>query len=158
MLAVLAASLAATVGGAHASSILVLGASTSTPSIVRLDAAEPAKTASLPSIVALGEPVPDVSGEKVAAIPENSRHGPRQEPMVIRGGIVGGASATPAAQAAPAKAATAPTAEGKPAADGKAAPTATASNSKPQPEQKPKPQPQPAAEQPAPIPPAEKAM
>lgn len=153
MLAVLAVSLAATVGGAHASSILVLGVSASTPSIVRLGAAEPVKTAWASSIVAIGEPVSDVTDEKVAAIPEDtSRHGPRQNPMVIRGGVVGGASAPPAA---PAKATTA---EGKPAADGKAAPTATASNNKPLPEQQPAPQPQPAAEQPSQMPPAEKAM
>ncbi|WP_292075121.1 hypothetical protein [Mesorhizobium sp.] len=87
-------------GAAHASSIVVLGVSTSTPSVVRLDAIDPAKLSALsaPSMIALGDPVPAVTDEKVAAIPEKSGHQPA--PMIIRGGIVGGAFATPAATAA----------------------------------------------------------
>ncbi|RUX26082.1 hypothetical protein EOA23_19305 [Mesorhizobium sp. M2A.F.Ca.ET.042.01.1.1] len=87
-------------GAAHASSIIVLGVSTSTPSVVRLEAIDPAKLSALsvPSMIALGDPVPAVTDEKVAAIPEKSGHQPA--PMIIRGGIVGGAFATPAATAA----------------------------------------------------------
>ncbi|MDG4900359.1 MULTISPECIES: hypothetical protein [unclassified Mesorhizobium] len=90
---------------AQASSIVVLGAATSTPSIVRLAAIEPGKAT--PSVVALGEPVPAVTDEKVAAIPEKSGQRHAQAPTIIRGGIVGGASATPAATA-PAKEAATP--------------------------------------------------
>ncbi|TIS30742.1 MAG: hypothetical protein E5X01_33410, partial [Mesorhizobium sp.] len=90
---------------AQASSIVVLGAATSTPSIVRLAAIEPGKAT--PSVVALGEPVPAVTDEKVAAIPEKSGQRHAQTPTIIRGGIVGGASATPAATA-PAKEAATP--------------------------------------------------
>lgn len=154
MLAMLGIGLAATTGGAHASSILVLGASTTTPSVVKLGTSEPMKIASAPSVVALGEAVPDVTNEKVAAIPEKPH---MQSPMIIRGGIVGGAFATPAA--APAKATAAPAAEDtkpaagtKPASDDK--PAATASNG----EQQPTTQPEPAAAQPAPIAPVGKAM
>ncbi|WP_292254772.1 hypothetical protein, partial [Mesorhizobium sp.] len=84
-------------GAAQASSIVVVGPSTSTPSVVRLDAIDPAKLSALsaPSMIALGDPVPAVTDEKVAAIPEKSGHQPA--PMIIRGGIVGGAFATPAA-------------------------------------------------------------
>ncbi len=64
-------------GGAWASSILMLG-----------DTPTPAPT---PSIVMFGETVPAVTGEKVSAIPEKA--GPAFDPMVIRGGIVGHASA-----------------------------------------------------------------
>ncbi|WP_189475845.1 hypothetical protein [Mesorhizobium sp. M2A.F.Ca.ET.043.05.1.1] len=87
-------------GAAHASSIVVLGVSTSTPSVVRLEAIDPAKLSALsaPSMIALGDPVPAVTDEKVAAIPERFGHQPA--PMIIRGGIVGGAFATPAATAA----------------------------------------------------------
>ncbi|TIO31178.1 hypothetical protein [Mesorhizobium sp.] len=98
-------------GGVQASSFVVLGASTSTPSIVTLSAPEPVKMAestkadpSTPSIVAIGEPVPDVTYEKVAAIPSRPqpKHDFRQSPMIIRGGIVGDAFAKPAPPAAPA--------------------------------------------------------
>ncbi|RVC53073.1 hypothetical protein EN759_39165, partial [Mesorhizobium sp. M00.F.Ca.ET.038.03.1.1] len=84
-------------GAAQASSIVVVGPSTSTPSVVRLDAIDPAKLSALsaPSMIALGDPVPAVTDEKVAAIPEKSGHQPA--PMIIRGGIVGAAFATPAA-------------------------------------------------------------
>ncbi|OHV61585.1 hypothetical protein LCM4576_05205 [Mesorhizobium sp. LCM 4576] len=93
-------SLLAMSGAAHASSIVVVGPSTSTPSVIRLNAIEPAKlsSASTPSMIALGDPMPAVTDEKVAAIPEKFRH--QQAPMIIRGGIVGGAFATPAATAA----------------------------------------------------------
>lgn len=93
-------SLLAMSGAAHASSIVVVGPSTSTPSVIRLNAIEPAKlsAASTPSMIALGDPMPAVTDEKVAAIPEKSRH--QQAPMIIRGGVVGGAFATPAATAA----------------------------------------------------------
>ncbi len=62
--------LAAMTGGAQASSFVVLGAPTSTPSIVVLGSPEPAKTAedtkagydsSTPSIVVLGDPLPEVT-------------------------------------------------------------------------------------------------
>ncbi|WP_181183339.1 hypothetical protein [Mesorhizobium sp. B3-1-7] len=101
-------SLLAMNGAAHASSIVVVGPSTSTPSVVRLNAIEPTKlsAASTPSMIALGDPMPAVTDEKVAAIPEKSGH--QQAPMIIRGGIVGGAFAAPAATAS-AKPATATT-------------------------------------------------
>ncbi|WP_217573529.1 hypothetical protein [Mesorhizobium sp. GbtcB19] len=88
-------------GIAHASSILVLGPSTSTPSVIRLNAIEPAKlsAATAPSVIALGDPIPAVTDEKVAAIPETSGHH-QLAPMIIRGGIVGGAFAAPTATAA----------------------------------------------------------
>ncbi|MBZ9865348.1 hypothetical protein LB515_08175 [Mesorhizobium sp. CA15] len=90
-------SLLAMNGAAHASSIVVVAPSISTPSVIRLNAIEPTKlsVASTPSMIALGEPVPAVTDEKVAAIPAKS--GRQQAPMIIRGGIVGGAFETPAA-------------------------------------------------------------
>ena len=97
VLGVIGAGLVAMMGEAQASSIMRLEASTSTPSVIRLGAIE--ASAATPSIVALGDPEPAVTDEKVAAIPEKSRHGPAQIPMIIRGGIVGGAFATPAATA-----------------------------------------------------------
>ena len=159
VLAALGVSLSAITGGAQASSIVVLGASTTTPSIVRL-APEPMKPGSMPSVVALGEPAPDVTDEKVAAIPEKpAHHGSMQSPMIIRGGVVGGAFATPAAAPAKATTATAPATDTKPAADGKPAETATASNGTAEPKPQPEPQqPQPATAQPAPISPVGKAM
>ncbi|RWL44788.1 MAG: hypothetical protein EOR60_16400 [Mesorhizobium sp.] len=112
-------------GVAHASSIVVLGVSTTTPSVVRLDAIDPAKLSALtaPSIIALGDPMPAVTDEKVAAIPEKSGH--ESAPMIIRGGIVGGAFATPAATAS-AKPATPATAATTPAATPPANGTSTA--------------------------------
>jgi hypothetical protein len=105
-------SLLAMSGAAQASSIVVLGVSTSTPSVIRLNAIEATKlsAASTPSMIALGDPVPAVTDEKVAAIPEKSGH--QQAPMIIRGGIVGGAFSTPAATASakPATATTTPAA------------------------------------------------
>ncbi|WP_176480030.1 hypothetical protein [Mesorhizobium sp. WSM3859] len=109
-------SLLAMNGAAHASSIVALGVSTSTPSVVKLDAIDPAKLSALsaPSLIALGDyPMPAVTDEKVAAIPEKPGHQPA--PMIIRGGIVGGAFATPAATAS-AKPATPATAATTPAA------------------------------------------
>lgn len=96
-------------GAAHASSIILVGPSTSTPSVVRLTALDPAKLSptATPSMIALGDPVPAVTDEKVAAIPEKFEH--QQPPMIIRGGVVGGAFATPALTA-PAKPATPATA------------------------------------------------
>lgn len=162
ILGALSFSLAAMTGGAQASSILVLGASTSTPSVVRLGSPEPVKVAAstTPSIVALGEPEPDVTYEKVAAIPGEHKSGSMEPPMVIRGGVVGGASALPAA---PAKAATSatpaagakPAADTKSAADTKPAATASASNGTPQPQPQPKPA---AAPQPTSMPGVGKAM
>jgi hypothetical protein len=98
-------------GGAQASSFVVPGAPSSTPSVVRLGAPDPVaestkagQISQTPSIVALGEPVPDVTYEKVAAIPSQPepKHDFTQSPMIIRGGIVGDAFATPAPRAAPA--------------------------------------------------------
>jgi len=96
---------AGTVLPAGASSIVVLGATQAAdpsvvtlgtaqadaPSIVKAVQAEPEAGGS-PSVVMLGEPA--VSNDKVAAIP--SSHAPRGAPMVIRAGIVGGASVAPA--------------------------------------------------------------
>ena len=132
VLAALGVSLSAITGGAQASSIVVLGASTTTPSIVRL-APEPMKPGSMPSVVALGEPAPDVTDEKVAAIPEKPAHqGSMQSPMIIRGGVVGGAFAAPAPAKPTATATAAPTADTKPGAETAPAGTATASNGKPE--------------------------
>ncbi|TPO09063.1 hypothetical protein FJ987_22540 [Mesorhizobium sp. CU2] len=88
--------LLATGGVSQASSFVVLGVSTSTPSIIKLKAIDKPSAASAPSMIALGDPVPAVTDEKVAAIP--SGHQPA--PMIIRGGVVGGAFAPPTATAA----------------------------------------------------------
>ncbi|UDL91743.1 hypothetical protein LGH82_11175 [Mesorhizobium sp. PAMC28654] len=111
-----ALSLAAIGGTAQASSLIVLGPPGSTPSVIRLVALEQSKAADIKSsVVALGEPMPDVTYEKVAALPDQpvANHGPMQAPMIIRGGVVGGAFDTPAPRAgtaaAPAPVATAPT-------------------------------------------------
>jgi hypothetical protein len=104
-------SLAAIAGTAQASSLIVLGPSGSTPSIVKLVALEQSKAADIKSsVVALGEPMSDVTYEKVAALPEQpaAKHGPMQAPMIIRGGVVGSAFDTPAPRAAPAGTVTAP--------------------------------------------------
>ena len=162
ILGTLGFTLAAMTGGAKASSILVLGASTSTPSVVRLGSPDPVKIAAstTPSIVALGDAEPDVTYEKVAAIPDEHKAGSMENPMVIRGGVVGGPSASPAA---PAKAATAaapvaatkPEADTKPAAYTKPAATARASGGTPPPQPQPKPV---AAPQPTPMPGVGKLM
>lgn len=134
--------LALAAGGAHASSFVVPGAPSSTPSVVKLGAPEPVKVAgssSTPSIVALGEPVPDVTYEKVAAIPSQPKpkHDFMQSPMIIRGGIVGDAFAKPAPSAAPAA-----TTAAAPGAATKSDKKMTATNSPPEP----------ATPQPTPIP------
>jgi len=97
-------------GGAQASSLIVLGQPTSTPSVIRLTALEPSKADAKSSVVALGEPMPDVTYEKVAALPDQpaAKHGPMQIPMIIRGGVVGGAFDTPTPRAVPAGTAAAP--------------------------------------------------
>jgi len=128
-------------GTAQASSFVVPGAPSSTPSVVRLGAPEPVKVAgssSTPSIVALGEPVPDVTYEKVSAIPSQSKHDFMQSPMIIRGGIVGDAFTKPAPSTAPAAA----TAAAAPGAATKSDKKTTATNSPPEP----------ATPQPTPIP------
>jgi hypothetical protein len=81
--------------------------------------------------VMLGEAEPDVTYEKVAAIPDKSeaRHGFKQSPMIIRGGVVGPSFPTPTAVTAKAAApatGTAPATGAAPAA-GTAPATATAS-------------------------------
>ncbi|PAP95884.1 hypothetical protein [Mesorhizobium wenxiniae] len=134
-------------GGAHASSFVVLGAPSSTPSVVKLGAPEPVKVAgssSTLSIVALGEPVPDVTYEKVAAIPSQPKpkHDFMQSPMIIRGGIVGDAFAKPAPSAAPAA-----TTAAAPGAATRSDKKITATNSPPEP----------ATPQPTPIPEIEQA-
>ncbi|RWL16187.1 MULTISPECIES: hypothetical protein [Mesorhizobium] len=134
-------------GGAHASSFVVLGAPSSTPSVVKLGAPEPVKVAgssSAPSIVALGDPVPDVTYEKVAAIPSQPKpkHDFMQSPMIIRGGIVGDAFAKPAPSAAPAA-----TTAAAPGAATRSDKKITATNSPPEP----------ATPQPTPIPEIEQA-
>lgn len=98
-------------GAAHASSFVAMGDTepASTPSIVTFGApagdtrawqsvmpASPAvqeAAAVTPSIVAMGEPWPEVTNEKVAAIPQKRSRGPRFQPLVIRGGLVGNAFA-----------------------------------------------------------------
>lgn len=102
--------LAAMTGNVRASSFVITGdsAPSSTPSIVFVTMPAPSTYAepgeqnlATPSIIALGEPVPDVTYEKVAAIPRKPRYGPVFNPVVIRGGIVGSAF-SPAISAAPA--------------------------------------------------------
>lgn len=95
IIAPVGAGLLAMSGFAQASSIVFVSASSSTPSIVRIAAIEPGKLSEAHSLIALGEPEPAVTDEKVAAIPEHP-----ETPMIIRGGIVGGAFATPAPKAA----------------------------------------------------------
>lgn len=75
---VLVLGLAATCFGAQASSIVTLGG---TPTAT-------------PSIIALGEPAAAVSNDKVAAIPKTPER--PISPLVIRGGVAGGQSATAA--------------------------------------------------------------
>ncbi|MER9380771.1 hypothetical protein [Mesorhizobium sp. M0578] len=124
-------------GTAQASSLVFLGQTTATPSVVGTVASpgslERTKT---PSIVALGEKLPNVNEnvteEKVAAIPSQPSHGFAGSPMIIRGVIVCAAFSTPEPKAAPATAAA-------PAADGKADPKVASKT------------PEPAAPQPAPL-------
>ncbi|UVK41723.1 hypothetical protein LHFGNBLO_005452 [Mesorhizobium sp. AR10] len=158
MVGALGLTLAAMTGGAQASSIVILGASTTTPSVVTLGTPEPMKIAAstTPSIVALGDPVPDVTYENVAAIPDKpkSSRGSKQSPMIIRGGIVGGAFASPASAKATAAAPAA--VDTKPADETKPAGTATAAAGEAQPESKPKPEP--VSPQPEQIPTVSKPM
>ncbi|RUW62208.1 hypothetical protein [Mesorhizobium sp. M7A.F.Ca.US.008.03.1.1] len=123
--------LAAVTGGAQASSLVFPGAPSSTPSIVRVGApnqpktAEVAKTKRAPSVLALGAVEPEVTYEKVAAIPDKPATGFQPGPMVIRGGVTGPDFPAPAPAAAPATGA-APAASKAPEA-GTAPATATAS-------------------------------
>ena len=123
--------LAAVTGGAQASSLVFPGAPSSTPSIVRVGAPNQPKTAEAAkdaqSVLALGAAEPDVTYEKVAAIPDKpeARHGFQPGPMVIRGGVTGPDFPAPAPTAAPATGA-APAAGTAPVA-GTAPATATAS-------------------------------
>ncbi|MBZ9797512.1 hypothetical protein LB556_17740 [Mesorhizobium sp. ES1-4] len=120
----LAITLAATAGGAQASSLVFPGAPASTPSVLTLKAAD-GTASDVVSVVSPGEP--DVTYEKVAAIPDKdeAKHAFSQSPMIIRGGIVGGAFATPVQAKAPAAAAAPATATASaapaPATQGKAA-------------------------------------
>jgi len=94
------------IGGAQASSLIVLEPMKTPlgPSIVVLGAPSPSvavlpeagdsSAAKSPSIIALGEAVPAVSYEKLAAIgtePTTKQNRPAAVPMIIRGGIVGDA-------------------------------------------------------------------
>ncbi|TIW88623.1 MAG: hypothetical protein E5V59_25660 [Mesorhizobium sp.] len=114
--------LAAATGGAQASSLVFPGVPSSTPSIVRIGAPSQPKTADAvnasdaKSVVAIGEAQPDVTDEKVAAIPDKpeTSHGFQQSPMVIRGGVPGPDFPAPAPTAAPATGA-APATETAPA-------------------------------------------
>ena len=130
--------LATMASGAQASSLVFPGAPAATPSILVLKAAD-IKASDVVSVVALGEP--DVTYEKVAAIPNapEARHGFMPSPMIIRGGIVGGAFSTPTQAKAPAAttaAAPAPaqaTASAAPASGTQRKPAAPAAAPKPVP-------------------------
>lgn len=98
----------AMISGARASSIFIAGeaGSSTSPSVIGAEQAKPPiarptepLAVATPSIIALGEAVPAVSDEKVAAIPGPAKHGRAHLPMVIRAGVVGGGSAAPAANA-----------------------------------------------------------
>nr|WP_091576875.1 hypothetical protein [Mesorhizobium qingshengii] len=118
--------LAAVTGGAQASSLVFPGMPSSTPSIIKLGV----KASDMRSVVALGEAQPDVTYEKVAAIPDKpgTRRGSQQAPVVIRGGVAGPAFSAPAPSAAPATG-TAPAAGTAPAtATASAAPSGDTGN------------------------------
>ncbi|MER9338305.1 hypothetical protein NKJ06_30830 [Mesorhizobium sp. M0293] len=119
--------LAAATGGAQASSLVFPGASSSTPSIIKLGApmASDAK-----SVVAVGEAQPDVTFEKVAAIPDKpvAEHGFQPGPMVIRGGVTGPAFSAPAPTAEPAAAAAPAPGTAPATATASAAPSGNAEN------------------------------
>lgn len=119
--------LAATAAEARASSFAHPTPPANAPSIIKTGAAEASEAAALEirpavlgansaSVVTLGEPA--VTDEKVAAIPgqPEALHAPAQNPMIIRGGVVGGAFD----KAAPTKPAT--TTASKPATQPAAAP------------------------------------
>ncbi len=123
--------LVATAAEAHASSFAHPTPPVNAPSIIKTGAAEASEAAALEtrpakpgvnsaSVVTLGEPA--VTDEKVAAIPgePEAPHAPAQNPMIIRGGVVGGAFDT----TAPAKPAVATAS--KPATQPAAAPAADA--------------------------------
>ncbi|MBZ9852986.1 hypothetical protein LB566_04200 [Mesorhizobium sp. CA13] len=109
-------------GGAQASSLVFPGAPASTPSIIVLQTTDAAEAGDMRSVVALGDP--DVTYEKVAAIPNapEARHGFLQNPMIIRGGIVGSAFSTPTQAKAPATAPATATTSAAPAANGQKTP------------------------------------
>lgn len=128
--------LAAVTGGAQASSLVFPGAPSSTPSIIKLDDPKPLKTADatkasdVRSVVAPAEAQPDVTYEKVSAIPDKpgTRHGFQQGPVVIRGGVAGPAFSAPTPSAVPATG-TAPAAGTAPAtATASAAPSGDTGN------------------------------
>ena len=136
ILGALGITLAAVTGGAQASSLVFPGVPSSTPSIITLGVAKPLKTADatkasdVRSVVALGDAQPDVTYEKVAAIPDKpgTRHGFQKGPVVIRGGVAGPAFSAPAPSAAPATG-TAPAAGTVPAtATASAAPSGDTGN------------------------------
>lgn len=132
--------LAAASGAAQASSLIFPGAPASTPSVLLLKAAAADKASDGQSVVVLGEP--DVTYEKVAAIPNApaARHGFTQSPMIIRGGVAGGAFSTPTPGQAPAAPAAPPKATASAAPDaGEQKKTTTAAAA-----------PAPAAQEPAP--------
>jgi hypothetical protein len=92
--------------GAEASSSLVFpGTPAATPSVLTIKPTDAGTMRDVVSIETPGEPA--VTDEKVAAIPAKpeTRRDPRQGPMIIRGGIVGPAFATPTPTSAPAEAA-----------------------------------------------------
>ncbi|RUY49645.1 hypothetical protein, partial [Mesorhizobium sp. M7A.F.Ca.CA.001.12.1.1] len=102
--------LAVAAGEAQASSLVFPGTPSSTPSIVRIGApnqpgtADAVSASDALSVVAKGEAQPDVTDEKVAAIPDKpaTGHGFQPGPMVIRGGVTGPDFPAPAPTAAPA--------------------------------------------------------
>ncbi|RVA79515.1 hypothetical protein [Mesorhizobium sp. M7A.F.Ca.CA.001.11.2.1] len=128
--------LAVAAGEAQASSLVFPGTPSSTPSIVRIGApnqpgtVDAVNTSDARSVMAVGEAPPDVTDEKVAAIPDKpaTGHGFQPGPMVIRGGVTGPDFPAPAPTAAPATGA-APAAGTAPAtATASAAPSGNAEN------------------------------
>lgn len=77
-----------------------------------------------PSIIALGEPAPEIAYEKVAAIPLKQKHGPMFKPLVIRGGGVGDAFAPAANGGSSAVAASTQNTSSQAAASGGQSPSA----------------------------------
>ncbi|MEO5755915.1 MAG: hypothetical protein ABIQ51_03560 [Mesorhizobium sp.] len=133
MLRALGVTLVAMTTAAHASSLVFPAASSSTPSIIRIGAPKTTQTAAasttkagdVRSVVTLGDKMPDVTYEKVAAIPDKPvpSHGPMQAPMIIRGGIVGGAFSAPTPSKAQATTTAPAAAPAKATATASAAPT-----------------------------------
>lgn len=85
----LAATLTAAPASASSFAFVEEASPTATPSIVALGTAGPQTS----SIIRIGEPLPAVANDKVAAIPAKRRRGPSLAPLVIRGGVVGTAFA-----------------------------------------------------------------